>query len=72
MTISAKIAEKEAAEKTAYAHKEFTRTAFERTLVVKEKDVDTEQISAHYKAGVLYVTLPKVAKEVTKRRIEID
>lgn len=72
LKISAKISEKEPAEDTKYAHKEFTKKAFERTFVVQEKEVDIDKINAHYQSGVLYVSIPKVEKEITKRRIEID
>ena len=72
LTISAKIVPQEETEKATYSQREFSPTAFERTFVIKEQEVDAENISAHYKAGVLYLSLPKVERETTKRRIQID
>lgn len=72
LTIEAQITEEKKETKENYAHKEFSKMAFKRTFLVDEKDIDTENITASYEAGVLTVNVPKQEKEATKRKIEIS
>lgn len=72
LTIEAQITEEKKEEKDNYSHKEFAKMAFKRTFLVEEKEIDTENITASYEAGVLTVHVPKQEKEVTKRKIEIS
>lgn len=57
-----------------YNRKEFSYESFERSFVIPEI-VNEENLSATYKDGVLYVTLPKkenVSQKYQQRQIEIQ
>jgi HSP20 family protein len=54
-----------------YVRKEFGYGNFKRTFTLSNK-VDTDNISARYTDGILYVVLPKIAQAKTGKNINID
>lgn len=62
--------EKESKDKH-YFHRERVQRSFARNIYVGH-DIDSEQIKASYKDGVLQVTLPKAGKKENKSKITIE
>ncbi|MGZ4063917.1 MAG: Hsp20/alpha crystallin family protein [Bacteroidia bacterium] len=68
LTISAQ-RETKAEEKSGegnYTRREFSYQSFQRAFNLPENDVDSEQVSASYKDGILYILVPK--KEQVKSK----
>ena len=61
LTISASVEEKKdkELEHGMYTRKEFSYQSFQRSFELPEDKVDGEKISAKYKEGILYITIPK-------------
>jgi len=59
--------------KEKYSRKEFSYQAFQRSFNLPKEVVDEEKIKAHYKDGVLHLTIPKreEAKQKPPRKIQI-
>jgi len=59
--------------KEKYSRKEFSYQAFQRSFNLPKEVVDEEKIKAHYKDGVLHLTIPKKeeAKQKPPRKIQI-
>lgn len=73
VTIENKMEHKEENKKEHYLRREFSYSNYQQVYVLPE-DVQKEHIAAKVNDGVLSITLPKVAKEETKkiqRQIEI-
>jgi HSP20 family protein len=74
LTLSAEIGKSED-ENTQLKHhrKEFIKQSFKRSFQFKEAQIDEENIKAQFNNGILFLELPKKAREEinNKRRIEI-
>ena len=59
--------------KEKYSRREFSYQAFQRSFTLPKEVVDEDKIEAHYKEGVLQLTIPKKekAKQKQPRKIEI-
>ncbi len=64
LTISSVHKEEKTDEKKEYSRKEFSYQSFRRSFSIDEDRIDSDNIEASYKDGILLVTVPK--KEVTK------
>ena len=74
LTISAeKTEEHEENGKEKYSRKEFSYQSFQRSFNLPKEVVDEDKIEAHYKDGVLHLTIPKKeeAKQRPPRKIQI-
>jgi HSP20 family protein len=74
LTISSeKTEEHEENGKEKYSRKEFSYQSFQRSFNLPKEVVDEEKIKAHYKDGVLLLTIPKKekAKQKPPRKIQI-
>ncbi len=74
LTISSeKTEEHEENGKEKYSRKEFSYQSFQRSFNLPKEVVDEEKIEAHYKNGVLLLTIPKKeqAKQRPPRKIQI-
>jgi len=74
LTISSeKTEEYEDNEKEKYSRKEFSYQSFQRSFNLPKEVVDEEKIKAHYRDGVLHLTIPKreEAKQKPPRKIQI-
>ena len=74
LTISSeKTEEHEDNGKEKYSRKEFSYQSFQRSFNLPKEVVDEEKIEAHYKNGVLHLTIPKKeqAKQKPPRKIQI-
>lgn len=74
LTISSeKTEEQEENGKEKYSRREFSYQAFQRSFSLPKEVVDEDKIEAHYKDGVLHLTIPKKeeAKQRPPRKIEI-
>jgi HSP20 family protein len=73
LTISGKHEEKTNEEKEKYTRREFSFSSFSRTFTLPE-NVNTENISADLKEGILKVNLPKVeeAKQKGPKTIKVS
>ncbi len=69
--IEGKFEHKEENKKEHYLRREFSFSNYSQSYVLP-KDVDKEKISAKVEDGILYVTLPKIEKQVTKIERTID
>lgn len=69
LIISAEMKSEETDEKKNFSRREFNYSAFKRSFHLNE-EIDTNEISASYEAGVLLVTLPK-KEEVMQKAKEI-
>jgi len=60
-------------EKEKYSRKEFSYQSFQRSFSLPKEVVDEDKIEAHYKDGVLRLSIPKKekAKQKQPRKIEI-
>ena len=72
VAIENKLEHKEEDKKQHYLRREFSYSNYEQSYTLPD-DVKKEEISAKVEDGILYVTLPKMAKEEAKvsRHIEI-
>ena len=63
----------EGGEKEKYSRREFSYQAFQRNFSLPKEVVDEEKIEAHYRDGVLHLTIPKkeAAKQKPPRKIQI-
>ena len=59
--------------KEKYSRKEFSYQSFQRSFSLPKEVVDEERIEAHYRDGVLHLTVPKkeMAKTKPPRKIKI-
>jgi HSP20 family protein len=74
LTISSERKEEhEEEEKEKYSRREYSYEAFQRSFNLPKEVVDEEKIEAHYKDGVLQLTIPKKekAKQKPPKKIEI-
>jgi len=74
LTISAeKTEEHEENGKEKYSRKEFSYQSFQRSFNLPKEVVDEDKIEAHYRDGVLHLTIPKKeeAKQRPPRKIQI-
>ena len=57
-----------------YTRREFSYEAFQRSFALPENKVEGDKISAHYKDGILYITVPKAetAKVKPPKQIQIS
>ena len=71
LTISNKFSEEKSSEKEKYSHKEFRRSSFSRSFYLPE-NLKTDEITAKYEDGILYIDIPKseIVKRVTKIEIQ--
>ena len=68
LTISSeKTEEREEDGKEKYSRKEFSYESFQRSFNLPKEVVDEDKIEAHYKDGVLHLTIPK--KEKARQRL---
>lgn len=60
-------------EKEKYSRREFSYQSFQRSFSLPKEVVDEDKIEAHYKDGVLQLSIPKKekAKQKQPRKIEI-
>lgn len=59
-------------EEGKYVRREFSSQSFTRSFTLPEESVDSENIKANYKDGILHVSIPKREKvKETVKRIEI-
>lgn len=70
LTISAKAQEQDTPENARWQRRDFVARGFQRAFELNDK-IDTDNIKAEYKEGVLLVTLPKSEDHVTTRQ-DID
>lgn len=71
LTISNKFEEEKSQEGERWTRKEFKVSSFSRGFYLPE-GLNTENISARYEDGILYIDVPKVEKKIKKsRNIEI-
>ena len=70
LTISAENTENKTDETEKWTRKEYHFAGFKRSFTLP-KTVDAEKITAEYKDGILYVTLPKMEEGKAKGTIEI-
>ena len=70
LTISAENAENKTDENDKWTRKEYHYAGFKRSFTLP-KSVDAEKITAEYKDGILYVSLPKQEESKAKSAIEI-
>lgn len=66
-TLTIRADKKQAEGEGEWLRREYRPGGFERSFTLNEK-IDTEAITAAYTEGVLTVTLPKYAEQVTRRR----
>ncbi|HEV8285789.1 MAG TPA: Hsp20/alpha crystallin family protein [Chitinophagaceae bacterium] len=75
LTISSEKTEEreEGDEKEKYSRREFSYQSFQRSISLPKEVVDEEKIKAHYKDGMLHLTIPKKeeAKQKPPRKIQI-
>ncbi len=69
--IEGKFEHKEENKKEHYLRRDFSFSNYSQSYLLP-KDVDKDKISARVEDGILYVSLPKVEKEVTKIERTID
>jgi HSP20 family protein len=55
-----------------YVRKEFSVHSFTRSFILPQDTVESENISAAYKDGILNVAVPKKEKTVNSKEIKID
>ena len=75
LTISSeKTEEREEDGKDNYSRKEFSYESFQRSFNLPKEVVDEDKIEAHYKDGVLYLTIPKKekARQRQAKKIEVS
>lgn len=68
LTISSEHQEEKNQEQDGYRRKEFSFSSFCRSFYLPE-DVNSENIGANYKDGILNVEIPKLAEEKKKEKI---
>ena len=63
----------EGGEKEKYSRREFSYQSFQRSFSLPKEVVDEDKIEAHYREGVLHLTIPKreQAKQKPPRKIQI-
>jgi len=63
----------ESGEKEKYSRREFSYQSFQRSFSLPKEVVDEDKIEAHYREGVLHLTIPKKehAKQKAPRKIQI-
>jgi HSP20 family protein len=63
----------ESGEKGKYSRREFSYQSFQRSFSLPKEVVDEDKIEAHYRDGVLQLTIPKKeqAKQKPPRKIQI-
>jgi len=74
LTISSeKMEERDENGKEKYSRREFSYQSFQRSFTLPKEVVDEDKIEAHYKNGVLHLTIPKKekAKQKPPRKIEV-
>jgi len=75
LTISSEKTEEheENKEDEKYSRREFSYQSFQRNFNLPKEVVDADKIKAHYRDGVLHLTIPKKeeAKQKPPRKIEI-
>jgi HSP20 family protein len=73
LTVSGKKEMKKEEKEEKYSRREFRYTSFQRSFHMPEA-VNTENIEAHYKDGILMITVPKKeeAKEKAPKKISIS
>lgn len=75
LTISSEKTEEreEGGEKEKYSRREFSYQAFQRSFSLPKEVVDEDKIQAHYRDGVLHLSIPKKeeAKQKPPRKIQI-
>jgi len=74
LTISSeKMEEHDENGKEKYSRREFSYQSFQRSFTLPKEVVDEDKIEAHYKNGVLHLTIPKKekAKQKPPRKIEV-
>ena len=70
ITISAERKEEQKEEKENYTRREFSYNAFSRSFELPAT-VNSEKIDAHYRDGILTLTLPKKEEALKNKRKEI-
>jgi HSP20 family protein len=70
---SEKTDEREGGGEEKYSRREFSYQSFQRSFSLPNEVVDEEKIEAHYREGVLHLTIPKKehAKQKPRRKIQI-
>jgi HSP20 family protein len=75
LTISSEKTEEqqEGGEKEKYSRREFSYQSFQRSFSLPKEVVDEDKIEAHYREGVLHLSIPKKekAKQKPPRKIQI-
>jgi len=63
----------EGGEKEKYSRREFSYQSFQRSFSLPTEVVDEDKIEAHYRDGMLHLTIPKKerAKQKSPRKIQI-
>jgi len=72
LTISAEQEEKNETNAEGYTRKEFSYSSFSRTFTLPENSIENDNVSAEYKNGILFVTLPKREELKPKPAREIN
>lgn len=71
LTISNEFSEEKSSEKERYSHKEFRKSSFSRSFYLPE-NLKTDEITAKYEDGILYIDIPKSESVKRTRKIEIE
>lgn len=66
LSLSAKMSEFEAEEDVVWHRRERRRKAFKKSFMLPE-EIDSDQVEAEYKNGILVITLPKAASVLPKK-----
>ncbi len=68
LTISAQLEDQseDKADDGAYARREFSYRSFERRFTLPENKIKSDEISARYTDGILYITVPKTEEARVK------
>lgn len=70
LTISNEFKEEKSEENETWTRKEFKKSSFSRSFVLP-RNLNTDEISAKYEDGILYIDVPKIEKKIKSKTIDI-
>lgn len=70
LTISNEFKEEKSEENETWTRKEFKRSSFYRSFFLP-RNLNTDEISAKYEDGILYIDVPKIEKKIKSKTIDI-